>query len=128
MTKLEMYENIINNTIVFGNTNQLLRIKIETLDFDFDFRRDDDGSFQLVGTKAVVRVLGKTTKVPLGETHAHQTHESAYEATRQHWSDYFKDYRDTYVKTATTKRGDKRRQKRYREQRREREETIQHRP
>ena len=105
-----MYEQTIENIKQFGNENQLLRLKVETLHFDFVFERDEDDEFKLTQTKAVIRVLGKTTKVVLN---GEDTWEQAYERTRQHWSDYFKSYREGTARTDETRSKDRVRAKRH---------------
>ncbi|MCB1109301.1 MAG: hypothetical protein KDK44_06555 [Chlamydiia bacterium] len=100
MNKLEMYQQTIENTKHFGEENGLLRLKVETAHFEFVFERADDNSFELVSTKAVIRVLGKVTKVKLTGS---DTYEAAYERVRQHWSDYFKSYRQGATPTEASR-------------------------
>lgn len=90
MTKQEMYQPTIDAIKTFGEENGLLRLKVETYHFDFVFELSDNSNFHLVSTKAVIRVLGKVTKVALTDG---DTWEQAYERTRQYWSDYFRRYR-----------------------------------
>lgn len=121
MTKLEMYEQVIENTKQFGDLNGILRLKAETGHFDFIFELDDNNSFQLVSTKAVIRVLGKVTKVTLqGE----DTWEAAFERTRQHWSDYFKSYRDGLAPTDESRAKSRVRGKRHRSNQKGKEQDF----
>lgn len=115
MTKQEMYQSTIENTKIFGETNGLLKLKVETAHFDFIFERQEDNTFQLVSTKAVIRVLGKVTKVPLTQG---DTWEQAHERVRQHWSEYFKTYRQQLVPTEDQRTKARVRAKRYQANRR----------
>lgn len=123
MNKLEMYETTIENAILFGEENALLRLKVETAHFDFVFERDEEtNDFVLVQTKAVIRALGKVTKVVLNDT---DTYEAAYERTRQHWSDYFKRYREqTPEQRERAKTQARLRAKRYRQNKRAEEDAF----
>ena len=111
MTKQEIYQQTVEAIKQFGEEHGLLRLKVETAHFDFIFERDEDNTFRLVSTKAVIRAVGKVTKVPLtGE----DTYEAAYERTRQHWSDYFKRYRQGLEPNDETRANNRVRAKRYR--------------
>jgi len=116
MTKQEMYQSTIENTIQFGGTNSLLKLKVETVHFDFIFERQEDNTFRLTSTKAVIRTLGKVTKVPLKDG---DTWEEAHERTRQHWSKYFKSYRQQLVPTQEQRVKAMVRTKRYRSNKRQ---------
>lgn len=98
------------------------RLKVSTINFDRDFKRGQDGNFRLVTIKAIIRVLGKTTKVPIGEDEAHQDYESAYEATKKHWSEYYKEVRSK--RSPAERKAEAQRQKLYRERRRERKTEL----
>lgn len=127
MTILEMYQPTIEAALQFGKDNGLNRLKIETAHFDFDFKLTQDNTFSLVSTKAVVKAIGKTSKVPIGEGTPYQTYEQAYEATKKHWQQYFKAYRDTYQRSPATTKADKRHQREYQQRRRDKVKTIEQR-
>lgn len=119
MTKLDQYKNIEQEATALATKYSATRLKIETLDFDFDYKRGQDGSFNLVSLKAVVRALGKTTKVPIGEGCEHATYEAAYEATKNKWSEY---YRGVRAKRSPAQlAAEAKRQRRYRARRRQSE-------
>lgn len=124
MTKQEMYKQTIENTKQFGETNGILRLKVETAHFDFIFERSEDNSFELVSTKAVIRAVGKVTKVPLGDDREHQSYETAYDHARQHWSDYFKQYRQGLETTEATLAEARVRGKRHRSNKRAEEQDF----
>lgn len=99
----------------FATKFSVTRLKISTINFDREYRRGVDGSFILVSTKAIIRVLGKVTKVPIGEGEEFSTYEEAFEATKKYWSEY---YRDIRAKRSPEQiAAEKKRQKRYRERR-----------
>lgn len=122
-----MYEPLINDALKFGADHNIRRLKIETLDFDFEFKLNHFDTLELVSTKAVIRVIGKTTKVPIGEDQEHQTYESAYTATKQYWQQYFKNYRDNYETTPAGIKATRRRAKAYQKRRRDKAKTIEQR-
>jgi hypothetical protein len=115
MNEAETYAALEKDLLAFADRYSLTRLKISTINFDREYRRGVAGNLHLVSTKAVIRVLGKTTKVPIGEGEEFSTYEEAYEATKKYWSEYYKQVR--------AKRSDKerlaeaKRQKRYREKR-----------
>lgn len=115
MTEIELYEQMEQELLVFATKYSLTRAKLSTPNFDRDYKRGQDGSFNLVSTKAVVRSLGKVTKVPIGENEACQTYEQAAEAAKKHWSEYYKRIRAS--RSPEQLRRDAQRQKRYRERR-----------
>lgn len=115
MNEQETYEQMEQEILALANKYSLERLRISTINFDRDFKRGLDGSFKLVQTKAVIRVLGKLTKVPIGEGCKFSTYEEAFEATKNYWSEY---YRGVRAKRSEADRiTEARRQKRYREQR-----------
>jgi len=113
MNEQELYEQMEQDIITLANKYSANRLQISTLNFDRDYRRADDGSFNLVATKAVIRVLGKTTKVPIGPDQTHQTYEQAFEATKLYWSEYYRKVRAK--RSPAQKAAEARRQKAYRE-------------
>lgn len=113
-TPLEIFEEAV---VIFANQHSIERLKISTYDFDYDFKRGQDGAINLVGLKAVVRVLGHTSKVPIGAEHEHQTYESAFEATKKHWSEYYRAIRAK--RSPEQKAAEVRRQLRYRARRKQ---------
>lgn len=114
MTKIDAYKQMIEDTKQFGREAGVLKLKMETVHFDFVFELGEDGEFALTSTKAVIRTLGKVTKVKL---EGDDTYEAAYERTRRYWSEYFKRYRDkamTPEQRERTKTKSRVRAKRYR--------------
>jgi hypothetical protein len=103
--------------LALANKYSADRIKIITLNFDRDYRRGKDHQLYLVSEKAIVRVLGKVTKVPLGENEKFSTYEEAFEATKNYWQEYYKNVRAK--RSDREKLAEARRQKRYRERRKE---------
>lgn len=116
MTKnTDLQEQFNDELQNFALKYSLTRLKLESPHYDRDYKRDDDGVLRLKSEKAVIRALGKTTKVPIGEGHPHQTYEEAEAFARNHWSEYFRKRRAR--RTEAERRGEARRQKRYRERR-----------
>lgn len=106
------YEKMLPELQALATRYSMSRIKLTTLNFDREFRQGVDGNLLLVSSKAIVRVLGKTTKVPIGEGEEFSTFEDAFEATKKHWSEYYKTIRAN--RTPEQLRAEQRRQKRYR--------------
>ncbi len=99
----------------FADDFSVTRVKISTLNFDREYKRGLDTVFSLVSTKAIIRVSGHTSKVPIGEGCEFSTYEEALEATKKYWSEYYKDIR---AKRSDQERAaEQKRQKRYRERR-----------
>lgn len=111
---------------IFTDKYSVSRIKFSTINFDLDYQRDDDGKLCLKTEKAVIRTLGKVTKVPIGETEKYKTFEEAEEATKKYWQEYYKEVR---AKRSPEKRQEEaKRQKRYREQRKSQGIELKRRP
>ena len=91
------------------------RLRIETINFDLDYKRSKTGAIELASEKAIIRTMGQVVKVKIGEDQEYKTYEEAAEATRLHWSAYFKARRDNM--TDQERRTTAKRQKRYRERR-----------
>lgn len=119
MKEDQVYEQMEQEIVVLANKYSINRLKISTMNFDREYRRSEDGSFQLVSTKAVIRALGKVTKVPIGDDQEYKTYEEAEEATKKYWSEYYKTIRAN--RSEAEKRREAQRQKRYRERRRQNE-------
>lgn len=115
MTEAEIYKQFEKEVFELADKYSILRFKISTLNFDRDYRRGADGNFHLVSTKAIIRVLGKTSKVPIGEGQAFSTYEEAFEATQKKWSEYYRRVRAN--RTPEELAEEARRQRRYRERR-----------
>lgn len=98
------------------------RLKVSTVNFDRDYKRDADGRLHLVSEKAVIRVLGKVTKVPIGEGEKYATFEEAFEATKKYWQEYYKRVRAQ--RSESEKLATARRQKRYRERRKAKAQEL----
>lgn len=119
MNENQIYDQMEQEIITLANQYSIERLKVSTLNFDREYRRGVDGDFQLVQTKAVVRALGKVTKVPIGEGEEFKTYEEAEKAVKNKWSEYYKKVRAQ--RTEAEKRREARRQKQYRERRRQNE-------
>lgn len=115
MDENEAYKQLEQEIFALATKYSLTRLRISTINFDRDFRRGVDGTFNLVQVKAIIRVLGKTTKVPIGEGEQFSTYEEALEATKKYWSEYYKQIRAK--RSDQEKLAEARRQKRYRERR-----------
>ena len=115
MNEADTYAQMEKELFALADKYSATRIQISTINFDRDFKRGQDNEFHLVSTKAVIRVLGKTTKVPIGEGCEFATYEEAFEATKKRWSEY---YREVRAKRSDAERiAEAKRQKRYREKR-----------
>lgn len=120
-----MSEKLEQDITSFMNRQAATRLKISTPNFDRDYRRNSDGNIQLVSEKAVIRTLGKVTKVPIGEHEQHKTFEDAEKATKKHWQEYYKKVRA--ARSDAQKLAEARRQQRYRERRKATEAEFKHR-
>ena len=119
MDENEIYKQMQQDIFELAHKYSATRIQISTPNFDRDFKLGQDDQLHLVSTKAVIRVLGKTTKVPIGDGLAFSTFEEAFEATKKRWSEY---YRGVRAKRSDAERArEAKRQKRYREQRKQNE-------
>ena len=110
------------DVVTLADRYSMLRIKFSTVNFDLDYQRDDDGKLRLKTEKAVIRTLGKVTKVPIGETEEFKTYEQAEEATKKRWQEYYREVRAK--RSDTAKRAEALRQKRYRERRKTRDHEF----
>lgn len=108
MNELELMNKEL---IELADRYSMTRIKISTIDFDRDYKRGKDNELSLVSTKAVIRVLGKTTKTPIGKDQKFSTYEEAFEAVKKHWQEYYKRARAN--KTDEERLAEARRQKLY---------------
>ena len=118
MNEEQLHKQFEDELIALATKFSVTRLKVSTVNFDREYRRGVDGSFNLVQTKAIIRVLGKTTKVPIGDGCEFSTYEEAFEATKKYWSEY---YRDVRAKRSDQERvAEAKRQKRYLEQRKKR--------
>lgn len=115
MNEQDTYAELEQEIMALAMKYSLTRLRISTVNFDRDFKLAQDGSFNLVTTKATIRVLGKTTKVPIGEGERFSTYEEAFEATKKYWSEYYKDIRAN--RSPEQLIAERKRQKRYRERR-----------
>lgn len=107
---------------VFADKYSVSRIKFSTVNFDLDYQRDDDGKLCLKTEKAVIRTLGKVTKVPIGEGEEFATFEEAEEATKKRWQEYYKEVRAR--RSDKERRAEALRQKRYRERKKTRDHEF----
>lgn len=124
MNEDDLYKQMETELFALADKYSVTRLKLSTINFDRDYRRGVDGNLRLVQTKAIIRVLGKTTKVPIGEGEEFSTYEAAFEATKKHWSEY---YRDIRAKRSEAERiAEAKRQKRYRERRKKKDTETKH--
>lgn len=115
MKEDDLYKNFEDELATLANKYSVTRVKISTLNFDREYRRGVDGTFLLVSTKAIIRVLSKVTKVPIGEGCEFSTYEEAFEATKKYWSEYYRNIRAN--RSPEQIAAEQKRQKRYRERR-----------
>lgn len=115
MNQEEQFKKFESELTAFANQHSVTRLKVSTLNFDREYRRGVDGNLLLVSTKAIIRVLGKVTKVPIGEGEEFSTYEEAFEATKKYWSEYYRDIRAN--RSPEQIAAEQKRQKRYRERR-----------
>lgn len=118
MNQEEQFKKFESELTAFANQHSVTRLKVSTLNFDREYRRGVDGSLLLVSTKAIIRVLGKVTKVPIGEGEEFSTYEEAFEATKKYWSEYYRDIRAN--RSPEQIAAEQKRQKRYRDKRKNR--------
>lgn len=111
--------------LAIANKYSATRIKISTPNFDLDYQRKDDGELYLILEKAVIRVMGKVTKVVIGEGQKFSTYEEAFEATKKYWQEYYKKVRSARVEA--DKKSSPKRQKRQRDKKRQAEQEFAHR-
>lgn len=107
---------------LFADKYSVSRIKFSTINFDLDYQRDDDGKLVLKTEKAVVRTLGKVTKVPIGAGEEFATFEEAEEATKKRWQEYYREVRAK--RSDKERRAEALRQKRYRERKKQHREEF----
>lgn len=119
MNETDIYKQMEQEIFALATKYSITRLKISTLNFDREFKLGQDGKFNLVSTKAIVRALGKITKVPIGEHEQYKTFEEAEKAVKEHWSEYYKKIRAN--RSPAQLKAEARRQKRYRERRRQNE-------
>jgi hypothetical protein len=118
----EELSNFESDIAHFATRYSADRLKISTVNFDRDYQRQADGRLHLVKEKAIIRVLGKVTKVSIGEGEQYATYEDAFEATKKHWQEYYKNVRAN--RSEAEKVATARRQKRYRERRRAKAQEL----
>ena len=111
----ELKNEMGQDILTLANKYSADRIKISTMDFERDYQRGQDGNLYLVSEKAVIRTLGKLTKVPIGENQTYKTFEDAEKATKKYWQGYYKKVR--LARSDKDKLAEARRQKRYRAKR-----------
>ncbi len=122
MKQDEQYQKFEDELRELADKYSITRIKVSTLNFDRDYRSGVAGNLVLVSTKAVIRALGHTAKVPIGEGEEFSTYEAAEEATKKKWSEYYKNIRAN--RSDQEKLAEQRRQKRYRERRKRTDITL----
>ena len=98
------------------------RVKVETLDFKYDFREDPNipGQPVLVSQKAVIRTYGRTVVVPL--TDKLPTYEAAREYAVNKTRAYVQEYRQS--QRGKAKAAAARRQRRHNQRKREAREEF----
>lgn len=115
-------EKMEQDLLHFANKHSLSRVKFSSVHFDLDYQRNSDNQLYLHTEKAVIRTLGKVTKVPIGENEQYKTFEEAEEATKKYWQEYYKNVRAK--RSETERRAEARRQKRYRERKKAEDEEF----
>ena len=115
-------EKFEQDLLAFATKHSLERVKVTTLNFDLDHRRNQSGELYLHTEKAVIRTLGKVTKVPIGADEKYQTYEQAEEATKKRWQEYYKEVRAK--RSDKERRAEALRQKRYRERKKIRDQEF----
>lgn len=123
MNEKNTREKLEQDLLVLANKYAASRIKISTYNFDLDYQRKDDGELYLMSEKAVIRVMGKTTKVPIGVNEKFSTYEDAFEATKKYWQEYYKKVR--LARAEIDKPLKHRRDKRYRDKIKNEEQDFQ---
>ena len=109
----------------FADRYSVSRIKFSTINFDLDYHRNSQGELYLHSEKAVIRTLGKVTKVPIGENEQYKTFEEAEEATKKYWQEYYKKVRAK--RSDDERRQEAKRQKRYRERKKSQDTELERR-
>ena len=109
----------------FADRFSIARIKFSTINFDLDYHRNSQGELYLHSEKAVIRTLGKVTKVPIGENEQYKTFEEAEEATKKYWQEYYKKVRAK--RSDDERRQEAKRQKRYRERKKSQDTELERR-
>lgn len=109
-------ENLEQDMLVFANKHGVSRFKISTYNFDLEYERGQDNAFYLKTQKAIVRALGRVTKVPIGEDETYKTFEDAQKATKKYWQEYYRNVRQN--RSEKERIAEAKRQKRYREKKR----------
>lgn len=125
MKETNLREKFEQDLLAFANKHSLLRVKVSTIHFDLDYKRNDDGEFFLDTEKAVIRTLGKVTKVPIGANEKYQTYEQAEEATKKYWQEYYRKVRAS--RSEQERRNEAKRQARYRQRKKADEEAFEQR-
>lgn len=102
------------------------RFQVTTLNFKWDFTYDPQTSLlKLTNEKAIVRALGRTASVSIGEGTPYPTYEDAEQAMKEKWRAYFRERRRNM--TDKQRQNHNAQQKRYRQRMRDRkEEFLQH--
>lgn len=113
MNQNELKQQFEQELMVLATKYSITKLKVSTINFEREYRREDDGSFLLKNEKALITSYGRVTKVPIGEGQEFSTYEEAEEAVKKHWSEYYKKTRA--VRTPAQKAAQAKRQKRYRE-------------
>lgn len=93
------------------------KIKLTTLNFDLEYERTSNGNIRLTSEKAIVRVLGKVKKVPIGKDHPHKSFEDAEKAIKNYWKEYYKNIRKN--RSEHERKMEQERQRKYRERRKQ---------
>lgn len=125
MKEKNIREQFEKDLLELANHYSLLRVKVNTINFDLDYKRNAQGQFYLASEKAVIRVLGKVTKVPIGENEKYKTYEEAEKPTKAKWQEYYRKVRAK--RTDAEKRAEALRLKRYRLRKKEDQEAFEQR-
>lgn len=90
MNEIQLKEEFEQEILALALKYSVNKLKIATLNFEYEYARESDGSFALKKQKALVQSYGRVTKVPFGEGEEFLTYEEARDATKKHWSNYYK--------------------------------------
>ena len=110
----------------FATHYSLERVKLSTINFDLDYRRDPETyEFYLHQEKAIIRTLGKVTKVPIGETETYKTYEEAEIPVKKKWQEYYKNVRAK--RSSADRKAEAERQAKYRQRKKQEEQEFERR-
>ena len=122
MDKNNTLEEFEKDLKAFAEKWGVVKLMVETRNLKRNYQGETPFELALHKEVAVVRVLGRTQRVLIGEDQKYKTYEEAAEGVRAYWSNYFKERRRNM--TPKERSGYARRQKRYRERRKQERQAI----